>query len=320
MKHIIILILFCYSSISKAQTTVISDTAFEQILINQGIDSDGIINGMILTSDATNVTELTLGSPQIYASSVTNLTGIEAFINLEKLEVYGAYLHNSGINLNTLTQLNYLILLDCHLQSINLNENILLEEVYLNNSAFDVVGNNITYLNLSNNPLVNKIGLRNNFITGVNIKNNTQTNVIMDLNIEFMFPLTTNYSICIEVDDENQASNNQGLYSNWQIIGPSPNQTNLFNYSFSENCTLNNHNNTKLEFKIYPNPTYAFINLEYDKAEIQLKEIYIYSLEGKRIRTFDSESNLNLEDLSIGNYILKILSNKEDFYKIIIKK
>lgn len=44
-----------------AQITEIPDQYFEQALIDKGIDSDGIINGQVLTSDINTVTELILG-------------------------------------------------------------------------------------------------------------------------------------------------------------------------------------------------------------------------------------------------------------------
>ncbi|SEI00636.1 hypothetical protein SAMN02927937_02688, partial [Paenimyroides aquimaris] len=55
MSKITLLYLFLFSGISfitRAQVTLIPDATFEQLLVNMNIDSDGIINGQILTSDA----------------------------------------------------------------------------------------------------------------------------------------------------------------------------------------------------------------------------------------------------------------------------
>lgn len=302
------------------QTTLIPDSAFEQLLITKGIDTDGLVNGQMLTADALTVTQLTLGSPQIYVNNISNLTGIEAFTNLEKLEVYGASLFNSGISTITLTKLNFLALPDCHLLNIDLTQNILLEEVYLSNSSFDVAGNSITNLDLSNNPLVRVIGLKNNPIQSVNLKNSTQTNVLMDLDIEFMNPLTSNYTICIEVDDEIAAANKQGIYANWQVIGPSANSADLFNYIYSENCALSKPEFDFSSFNVYPNPTTDVLQIDYDVNKFQIKKLQLFSIDGKKIKEISNTSTLDISFLNTGNYILKIETNKGSFSKLIIKK
>jgi len=302
------------------QTTLIPDSAFEQLLITKGIDTDGLVNGQMLTADALTVTQLTLGSPQIYVNNISNLTGIEAFTNLEKLEVYGASLFNSGIRTITLTKLNFLALPDCHLLNIDLTQNILLEEVYLSNSSFDVAGNSITNLDLSNNPLVRVIGLKNNPIQSVNLKNSTQTNVLMDLDIEFMNPLTSNYTICIEVDDEIAAANKQGIYANWQVIGPSANSADLFNYIYSENCALSKPEFDFSSFNVYPNPTTDVLQIDYDVNKFQIKKLQLFSIDGKKIKEISNTSTLDISFLNTGNYILKIETNKGSFSKLIIKK
>lgn len=303
------------------QTTLIPDSAFEQLLITKGIDTDGVVNGQMLTADALTVTQLTLGSPQGYINNISNLSGIEAFTNLEKLEVYGASLLNSGIDISSLTTINFLALIHCNLLNIDLTQNILLEEVYLSNAAIDVGGGNaIINLDLSNNPLVHKVGLRNNAVQSVNLKNNTQTNVLMDLDIEFMNPLTSNYTICIEVDDEVAANNKQGIYTNWQVIGPSANSTDLFNYVYSENCALSKPEFDFLSFKIYPNPTKDILQIDYDVTKFQIKKLQLFSIDGKKLKEISNTSTLDINFLNAGNYILKIETSKGVFSKLIIKK
>lgn len=303
------------------QTTSILDPVFEQLLITKGIDTDGLVNGQMLTADALAVTQLTLGSQANFVRNINSLSGIEAFTNLEKLEVYGAYLFNSGIDISSLTKLNFLALLHCNLLNINITQNIVLEEVYLSNTAIDVGrGNAIMNLDLSNNPLVHKVGLRNNSVQSVNLKNNTQTNVLMDLDIEFMNPLTSNYTICIEVDDEIAAANKQGIYTNWQVIGPSANSTDLFNYIYSENCTLSKPEFDFSSFNIYPNPTTDILHIDYDVNKFQIKKLQLFSIDGKKLKEISNTSTLDISFLNAGNYILKIETSKGSFSKLIIKK
>jgi hypothetical protein len=47
-KLLTILIVLLFVNTSIAQTTAIPDAAFEQALIDLGIDSDGVINGQVL--------------------------------------------------------------------------------------------------------------------------------------------------------------------------------------------------------------------------------------------------------------------------------
>jgi len=58
MKTKLLTLLLCirFTISSFSQTIVIPDANFEQILINIGIDSDGAVNGQILTSDIDGVT------------------------------------------------------------------------------------------------------------------------------------------------------------------------------------------------------------------------------------------------------------------------
>ncbi|MBM1104737.1 BspA family leucine-rich repeat surface protein [Aurantibacter crassamenti] len=75
-----LLLLFTCLSLS-AQTTPISDTNFEQDLVDQGIDTNGL-NGNILDTDAQAITDL-----NITRNDITDFTGLEAFVNLITLDL-----------------------------------------------------------------------------------------------------------------------------------------------------------------------------------------------------------------------------------------
>ena len=86
MKKYILLILlgFCINSLS-AQYTLIPDPEFEQRLITQGIDTEGTLDGQVLTDDIDHITLLVLdGNPPV-TPYIYDLTGIEDFISLEDL-------------------------------------------------------------------------------------------------------------------------------------------------------------------------------------------------------------------------------------------
>ena len=83
MKKFILILIVIISYTTNAQVTLIPDNRFEQRLINLNIDSDGIINGQILTTDAHSITDLNLRS-----IGASNLNGLEDFVNLEKLNCF----------------------------------------------------------------------------------------------------------------------------------------------------------------------------------------------------------------------------------------
>jgi len=58
MKKLILMLHTFVPFVAKAQITLIPDQNFENYLVHWGYDSDGLINGQILTSDALTVTEL----------------------------------------------------------------------------------------------------------------------------------------------------------------------------------------------------------------------------------------------------------------------
>lgn len=61
MTKLILILLTLVPSLTKAQVTFIPDPVFEQYLIGMNIDSDGLVNGQILTSDAQMPTQLNFG-------------------------------------------------------------------------------------------------------------------------------------------------------------------------------------------------------------------------------------------------------------------
>src|SRR5690606_11901759 len=134
------------------------------------IDSDGIINGQILTIDGQNVTQLDLG----YAGGgyrVQDLTGIEAFTDLEQIEGY--YHALTTINLTTLTKLKKLVLPSNWLLTVDFSTNKDLEYVNLGNHLEFMQFNDMTELDLSNNNNLKKINVYNLItLERLNMRNN----------------------------------------------------------------------------------------------------------------------------------------------------
>lgn len=80
MPIIYILLIISMSYKATAQITLIPDANFEMFLIEENIDTDGIVNGQILTQDALTVTNLNIHSLNASYTYIEDLTGIEAFV------------------------------------------------------------------------------------------------------------------------------------------------------------------------------------------------------------------------------------------------
>ncbi|NPA46126.1 MAG: T9SS type A sorting domain-containing protein [Chlorobi bacterium] len=119
------LLFLLFPLLVRGQYTAIPDSVFEQKLIDLGIDSDGTVNGRVLTSDVARVRTLQLIRGT--GGYIHDLTGIEDFINLDTLicndhiirqmdlshntslkylDVYQTGLHS--LDVSALTQLEYL--------------------------------------------------------------------------------------------------------------------------------------------------------------------------------------------------------------------
>lgn len=172
--------LFFYSSSIYAQTTAIPDANFEQKLITLGIDSDGLVNGQILNSDAVGVQSL-----DVSVSAIADLTGIAAFTNLDVLIAYNnqitsvdlssnVLLSSIDVSNNWLTTINFpntatLTNVKCILNaltSIDLSNLIGLEYI-------DCQRNQLTTLDVSNNIAIKEIDCQRNQLTSLDVSNKT---------------------------------------------------------------------------------------------------------------------------------------------------
>ncbi len=207
--------------------TAIPDSNFEQALIDQGIDSEGILDGQVLTSDISGITNLLIPS-----LGISDLTGIEDFAALEVLtcsdnNLSGLYVgHN--VNLTTL---------HCDTNQINnldLRENVNL--TVLTCSANELIG-----LDLSNNiNLVTLFCHDNNLLNSLDL-----TGLALLENVE----LTLNPNLdCIQVDNAADANAGIGIYNNWNVDA-----------IYSEDCN-------DFYFTAIPDPNFelALANLGYD--------------------------------------------------------
>jgi hypothetical protein len=159
MKIILSLLAVIFTSYSFGQSTIIPDSNFEQALIDANIDSDGL-NGSILNSDAQQI----IGQLDVSYRNIDDLTGIEAFINIETLDCRGNNL--TTLNLSQNTQLIAFSASYNNLTDINLNNIQSLQSIDINNNQLDS-------LDCSSHPQLYYLMCYTNNLTFLNIENNT---------------------------------------------------------------------------------------------------------------------------------------------------
>ena len=228
LNVLLLTIVTCLGFLAKinAQITLIPDSGFEQALIDLGIDSDGIINGQVLTIDIEGVIIL-----DVNYSNIQDLTGIEDFAALEILDVSG----------------NELI-------ALNVSSNIELKELYCNSQqgAFSMY---FTELDLSQNINLEVLYCENlAYLENLNLKNGNNQILTVELSCEFEGnPCELSELYCVQVDDESAANNNEPPYNTWFIQA---------NFIYSEDCSLSIPALLEDRFIIYPNPTTNLLTIQ----------------------------------------------------------
>ncbi|MBT8325568.1 MAG: leucine-rich repeat domain-containing protein, partial [Winogradskyella sp.] len=170
---------------SAAPVTLIPDANFEQALIDLGIDSDGVVNGEVLTSDVSSQTTL-----NVYNKSINDLTGIEDFLSLTTLNCA-----NNQLTALDVSQNNALEYLTCssnpinsldvtqnpNLETLNCNYNGLISLDLSQNSVLNYlqcIGNELTSLDISLNPLLYFFDCSHNQLTTLDISQNNVLEIL----------------------------------------------------------------------------------------------------------------------------------------------
>ena len=305
-KLVLIHILFGLVTSLQAQITLIPDPYFEGVLVGFGIDTDGEVNGQALTSDLEAVTQLLIYDQQLIA----DVTGIEAFINLEKLELTNmgithldlsnaVLLEELEVGNNSLLELdlsnninlkNLLIQLNCSscqfyspLSNLDLSNNLVLRDVYLLDAS-------ITYLDFSNNSNLVRLQLsRLNDLTQVNLKNGANSSL-------YYLRFLQNESLtCVQVDDpEAVIAGVDPPYDNWVIEN---------NPIISEDCFLGLEDYGQKGVVLYPNPVKDVLSIE---SATHIKKVKIYNLFGLLVKEVTANFRaISLAELPTGLLVVE---------------
>lgn len=315
---------FVVAFATKAQTVSIPDAKFENKLVQQGIDTDGQVNGEISLSDALAVTSLTIeedlnvinncNEPDHRDCYIRDFTGLEAFTNIQELRIQLVFLDN--LDLSGLVNLKKLELYDTNLSSIDLSHNTLLEEVRIPLGADTPPMTQIQELDLSNNPHIKVVYTPG--LTKIDLRNGNN-NPEMTIHIGCLWCQTVgqiHYNVCIAVDDPQAA--NQGLYpySEWDV-----NHLEVsYGYgSDTENCNLGVGGYTANKFVIYPIPTSDYITF-FSNTDLVVNKVNVYDCLGRLIMQTDIDNNrLSVYNLSKGNYLIRLFTSEGvEIHKMVV--
>ncbi len=243
MQNITFLVIFLLvSAHNQAQTTAIPDSYFEQALIDLQIDSDGQLNGQVLTADISTLSVL-----EISGKGIQDLTGIAAFSALEILNCT-----------------------DNNLSALDLNANAQLKELYAGNPG-ELPENTFSSLDLSNNNLLEIVELENiPALEFINLKNGNNTILSQVKTTCFIEGAACNNALCIEVDNVQAANNNQTPYSSW---------ASGTGVAYAEDCNLKVTGQAIKTIKFYPNPTSGEVFIANHHQEMQ--SLQVFDIAGK---------------------------------------
>ena len=167
----------------------IPDANFEKILIELGLDSDGIINQQILKEDALSIDKLEINYSN-FPYPITNLSGIEEFTNLTYLSANQHEIEEIDISKNV--KLDTLSLAGNYLTAIDLSNN-----------------NSLQYLSLISNELSSIEGLSNaQSLKNINLSYNNLKSFILNNSAVESFSIT---DTLLEELDVNGAINLKSL-------------------------------------------------------------------------------------------------------------
>jgi hypothetical protein len=237
------------STAISSNVVSIPDVNFEQYLIDENLDTDATINGLVLKTDIEDIESINIDD-----KNITDLTGIEGFKSLKELSAKNNQINTINISQNLL--LEELFISNNQISAIDVSKNTKLKKLDVGENNLDELDvhlltdlenlscykNQLTTINLiSNKKLISFIANENQF-TNLNLSANksliwldVEDNTLAHLNVKntnnsnfLIFDARSNASLtCIEVDDITYSN------SNWTQKDGSAN--------FSEDCAPPNN-------------------------------------------------------------------------------
>lgn len=271
--------------------------------------------------------------------SITDLTGIEAFINLSELKLYNNSLTTLDVSSNTKLKLlafgsnaisnidvsanTELVQITCSfnaLTDLDVSKNTKLEYLYAHNNQLTSIdvrqnplltvltcnNNQLSSIDVTANSLLERLDAQNNQITVVDITSNDSlvwldvlNNQLVSLNVAN--GNNTNF-------DKMSASNNTSLSCIQHDTGFDPatnsNWTKDGAADWSENCvTASIDQAFSNRLVIYPNPAINRLNISSENETI--KHIEIFNIYGEKVMSV-AKTTIEISDLARGVYFIRI--------------
>jgi hypothetical protein len=325
----IVVITTCSWLSSYGQYTQVPDNVFEQHLIDQGIDTEGILDGQVLTDDIANVITLNVSPESQEFPLIQDLTGIEDFTDLE----FFVFSSNAveEVDLSQNFNLKTLVCNENNLQNLDVSGNVLLETLNASNcpigvceqeNTFSVLNlsnntnlkslvigfnNYLQVIDLSNNPMLEGgVFVENPELTTLNVKNGNNEN-LQNLNVLDNINLT-----CITVDDPLAATQGDTYpYDQWNI------QEGIV---FSEDCSLGIEEAISVMFTIFPNPTKDLLTIQ-NQIDFDIDGVVLYDTLGRKVMEYsEATESIDVSNLTAGIYFIHITTDRGIVTKKVIKE
>ena len=332
MQHLAILLCIVLGiSNVHAQYTQIPDPAFEQYLIDSAYDSEGVLDGQILTTDAQAITEVMVDGA-VY--NVADFSGIEEFtsmITFIAIETsctsidFGMNSSVEDLNITDNPNLTSINILGCinlrtvdiafnDLQSLDTSQNSVL-------TSLSIDGNNISSLDVSMNLSLLSLLCTENPLEALDLSDNVNliafnandTNLsFLDLrngnntNIQTYRTLNTPNLFCVFVDDVAYST------TNWTEVDP----VTTFVETEAKCDDLGTEEVTLPTITIHPNPAHDFF---YVDGLSEVTKVSLTNLRGQTVKVYRrGDTRFSVAGLSKGMYFLSIKSDDRTIQKRII--
>ena len=154
--------------VPTASVIEIPDAKCLEALLDQNVDQNG--DGTISEEEAQTLTTL-----QLWPSGISDLTGIEHFVNLESLSIQLNAI--SSLSLSNNKALQFLECIGCELTDLDLSENQELR--HLDCSGALAMVNSLTSLDLSANTYLEYLDLTGNKLEELDLSSNEKLNTLL---------------------------------------------------------------------------------------------------------------------------------------------
>ncbi|WP_379963915.1 T9SS type A sorting domain-containing protein [Epilithonimonas sp. UC225_85] len=194
----------------------------------------------------------------------------------------------TSIDLSKNTYLTQLVVDDTDITSIDISMLSMLQYFYANYTKLTTIdaSNNkdLIYINAVECPVMRFINFKNDYNT----------------NVYGFFAINSPNLKCIQVDNPTYSSSQQL----WQ-----KDSTAVYATDCSTILATGETNNKKVA--VYPNPTKGMLYLS-EKAN----DVSVYNTAGQLVAVFKDSASINLENLPVGNYVVKTFNSKDKTYTV----